>query len=147
MPKERCSWTMSFWIFELTPFLFLFLCMEGGNAHSLFFLRNVVHTEHITQVNSNKITVGFSHSQDMVISLYVDIPNDLNWLWHSINLLDCLPMWSPSCLSEDHPAVIQSYQETDILTVLGTLSGGGHKQEINVTVQFIKQWINTKQQL
>lgn len=83
----------------------------------------------------------------MGISLYVDTPNDLNWLQHSINLLDCLAMWSPSCLSEDHPAIIQSYQETDTLTALGTLSGGGHKQEINVTVQFIKQWINTKQQL
>lgn len=43
-------------------FIFVFFCVEGWNVHSTFVLRNVVHNEHIAQVNSNNITVGYSHS-------------------------------------------------------------------------------------
>lgn len=104
-------------------------------------LRNVFHDENKTQVNSNEFTfiVGYCHGNDIDASPHKEVStaSELTTAFQqTIGLFSTVVL---QMSITELPAPIGCYQETDILTELGTLGGGGHRQEINVTVQIIKQ--------
>lgn len=84
--------------------------------HSLS-LRNVVHIENTIQMNYNKITMGYSHSYDMDVSLQVDIhtaselitafQQAVELLHNVVNLLS---------VREPHSPNTELSRKTDILT-------------------------------